>query len=93
VATPAVPPTALSERPNRLIPLGSPGASIGTQSPPLLNPGTRSFRAERADETTDAPALQPSLLAPSNGRSESGWLPKGGGTSRSTAEGTGVPRR
>jgi len=100
---PSVPPTSVSERPNRLIPLGSP--ALGGLSPqaPVNSSPARSPRPRRADEPGELVSGQPSLAAPSNGRSESGWLPKNGGASRSTAEGpspvegtlrpSGTPRR
>lgn len=99
--TPTVPPTSLSERPNRLIPLGSPAGSV---PPPTstFSSALRSPREEASRESIDNSPNTPSLAAPSNGRWESGWTPKAGagrGASPGTAplEGTqrpsGTPRR
>lgn len=101
---PSGPSASITERPNRLIPLGSPSGSSHYAPATAPESATRSLRTNRtrvADESNSSSSGDaPSLAAPSNGRSESGWLPKTGGGSAgggSAVDGsfrpTGTPRR
>lgn len=94
---PSGPSASITERPNRLIPLGSPSGSSHYAPATAPESATRSLRTNRtrvADESDASVDDAPSLAAPSNGRTESGWLPKTGGSAvDGSFRPTGTPRR
>lgn len=94
---PSGPSASITERPNRLIPLGSPTGSSHYAPATAPDSAVRSMRTSRpsaGEESSDAGVDRPSLAAPSNGRLESGWLPKTGGAAvDGSFRPSGTPRR